>query len=413
MILAQGFSRFVLDLDGVLWTGDEPIPGATATIMALREAGRRLAFCTNNSSLLPEHYARKLARMKAGGDPNEVITSAHATARLLQNRFPDLRGRTAFVIGGVGLQQAVSEQGVHVLEGQEATNTSMVVVGLDTKLTYEKLRIATIAIRAGAAFIASNDDPTFPAEEGLRPGAGAIVASLRASTGAEPDVAGKPKPYMLELAKDRLGGAPALVIGDRIGTDILAARAIDWPCALVLTGVTSVADLATASVWPDAVLRGLPDLLEDLPHPTIRQATGPDLPGVAHLLHEGSLQAGNVRERAGRTIVAEAGRKEMLGTAAWDPVGSAAILRSIAVRTQSRGKGVGLLLVAGALRTAFKAGVREAWLVTTDAQAFFKRCGFTEINREDVPDEVAAHPQISRECPATASVMRLILAETV
>lgn len=409
MILAQGFQRFVLDLDGVVWRGPEAIPGAPETIRALRDAGRRFAFVTNNSAHPPEIYAKKLARFGAGGDPEEVITSAHATARMLQSRYPDLRGRTVFLIGGSGLQQQVTDAGLHLLEGDQAAGANMVIVGLDTALTYEKLRLATLAIRAGALFVATNDDPTLPAEKGEWPGNGATIAALRASTGKDPLIAGKPETVMLELAKERVGGSPALVVGDRVSTDIAAAQAFGWPSALVLSGSTTVADLAAAPVWPDAVLRSLPDVLEDLPHPQVRAAVGPDLPVIATLLHGGGLQAGNVRERAGRTVVAEAGRDQILGTAAWDPAGGAALIRSVAVAPAVRGKGVGTLVVAGALRSALRAEVAEAWLVTADAEKFFGRCGFETVGRDDAPDAILDHPQVARECPSTAAIMRCAL----
>lgn len=409
MILAQGFQRFVLDLDGVVWTGDEPVPGAPETIRALRDAGRRFAFVTNNSSQLPEVYAKKLAHMGAGGDVEEIVTSAHATARMLSARVGELRGRTAFVVGGPGLVQAVRELGVHVLDGDDAVNVSMVVVGLDPTLTYDRLRIATLAIRAGATFVASNDDPTLPAAGGEWPGAGAIVAALRATTGREPMVAGKPEPWPMEIAAERLGGGGALVVGDRATTDVAAAAAAGWPSGLVLTGATDIAMLAAAPIWPDVVLRRLPDLLEDLPHPRLRAAAGPDLPSIAALLHEAGLQAGNVRERTGRTVVAEDSRGRLLATAAWDPAGDRALLRSVAATPAVRGKGVGLVAVAAALRSAVEAGIREAWLATTDAESFFARCGFSRVAREAVPPAVLAHPQISRECPDTAAVMRLPL----
>ena len=129
------------------------------------------------------------------------------------------------------------------------------------------------------------------------------------STGVEPVIAGKPQPLMLEVARERVGGTPALMIGDRIDTDVIAAQAVGWPSALVLTGATGVPELAVAPAWPDFLLRGLADVLVDLPHPQIRAASGPDLPAIAQLLHDGGLQAGAARERLGRTIVAEVDRK--------------------------------------------------------------------------------------------------------
>lgn len=409
MILAQAFQRFVLDLDGVVWTGDEPVVGAPETIRSLRDAGKRLAFVTNNSSQTPETYAKKLADIGAQGDLNEVVTSADAVAKLMEARVPALRGRAAFVIGGPGLVERVAELGVRTVNGDDPQMCSLVIVGWDRELTYEKLKRATLAIRAGATFIASNADATYPAPDGLWPGCGAIVAALRTSTGVEPMVAGKPQPIMLEVAQQRVGGSPALAIGDRIETDVLAAQAVGWPSALVLTGATGVPELATAPAWPDFVLRRLSDVLEDLPHPQLRPASGPDLPSIASLLHEGGLAAGAARERLGRTVVAQADRR-VIATAAWEPVGEDAILRSVAVAPDARGRGVGLLVVAAALRQAARAGFRQIYLVTADGERFFARSRFMVIPRDSLPEGIAKHRQITRECPESAPVMRLELA---
>jgi amino-acid N-acetyltransferase len=198
------------------------------------------------------------------------------------------------------------------------------------------------------------------------------------------------------------------MIGDRIETDVLAAQSLGWPSALVLTGATGVPELATAPAWPDFLLRRLSDVLSDLPHPQVRQATGPDLPSIAQLLHEGGLPAGAARERVGRTVVAQADRK-VIATAAWEPVGEVALLRSVAAASDARGAGLGTLIVAATLRQVTRAGLRDVYLVTADAEGFFARCGFRTIPREELPDAVAAHRQITRECPASAPVMKLTL----
>jgi len=409
MILAQAFQRFVLDLDGVVWTGDEAVPGAPETIRSLRDAGKRLAFVTNNSSQTHEAYAKKLADVGALGEESEIVTSADAVARLLASKIPALRGRSAYVIGGPGLLEQVAQLGVRISDGADPTESSIVIVGWDRELTYEKLRIATLAIRAGATFVASNTDATYPAPDGLWPGCGAIVSALRTSTGVDPMVAGKPQPLMLEVARDRVGGTPALMIGDRIDTDVIAAQSVGWPSALVLTGATGVPELATAPAWPDFLLRSLAGILSDLPHPRVRPATGPDLPAIASLLHDGGLPAGAARERLGRTVVAEDDRR-VIATAAWEPLEEDdALLRSVAVAPDSRGAGAGILVVAATLRQAARSGVRTVYLVTPDAEGFFSRCRFRTVPRDDLPGALASHKQIARECPENAPVMRLVL----
>jgi N-acetylglutamate synthase-like GNAT family acetyltransferase len=300
--------------------------------------------------------------------------------------------------------------GVRLAQPEEGADASLVVVGWDRELTFEKLRLATLAVRAGATFVASNADATYPAPDGLWPGAGAIVAALRTSTGSEPLVAGKPDPTMLEVARDRLGGAPALVIGDRVETDVMAAHAAGWPAALVLTGATGVPELATAPAWPDYILRRLTDLLEDRPHPSVRSAAGPDLPHIATMLHGGGLMSGAARERIGRTIVAETDRSP-IATASWEPAGECAVLRSVAVATEHRRAGAGTIVVAATLRRIFESGFRDVYLVTENAQPFFAACGFQTIDRDELPDAVATHPQLTRECPVSAPAMRLRLAQ--
>ena len=408
MILAQAFQRFVFDLDGVMWRGREPIQGAAETVRALRDAGKRICFATNNSFQTHEVYAKKLADVGAGGAPEEIVSSADATARLLERSIPGLRGRLTMVIGGAGLTEALRSLGVRLADPAEAADASLVVVGFDPKLTYEKLKVATLAIRAGAEFVVSNTDPTYPMPEGLWPGAGATVAALRASTGREPLVGGKPEPMILEVAADRLGGRPALVVGDRADTDVAVAHNAGWPSALVLTGATGVPELAASPHQPDYLLRRLPDLLDDRPHPVVRPGTGPDLPQIATMLHAGGLLSGAARERLGRTVVAEVDRRPV-ATAAWEQMEGAALLRSIAVAPEARGKGLGTHVVVGALRQAHAAGFRTAWLATEDAADFFQRCGFARVDRDQVPAMVLDHPQIQRECSQSAVILRATL----
>ena len=240
------------------------------------------------------------------------------------------------------------------------------------------------------------------------PGAGAIVAALRTSTGVEPLVAGKPDPGIFQVARDRLGGSPALVVGDRVETDIMAAHAAGWPAALVLSGATGVPELAAAPAWPDFVLGRLTDVLEDRPHPQVRSAAGPDLPHIATMLHHGGLTAGAARERVGRTMVAETDRKP-IATASWERLDGIGLLRSVAVAPEFRRAGAGTIIVAATLKRMIEEGVGEVYLVTEHAEKFFAACGFKTIDHEQLPDAIGKHPQVVRECPASAPAMYLRL----
>lgn len=395
-----------IDLDGVIWRGDRVLAGAAETIASLQASGRRICFVTNNSSEPVADVAERLAKLGAG-NAVDVVSSAEATARLLARVVPGLRGRLTFVVGGEGLRQAVASTGARLADPGEGSQATLVVVGLAKELTYEMLRAASVAVGSGAIFVASNADPSLPGPDGPWPGAGAIAAAIQTATGVAPQVAGKPQSDLLEVAAERLGGAPALMVGDRVETDVAGAERMGWPSALVLTGSTSVLGLASGSVWPTFVLRSLTDLVTDLPHPKIRPASGPDLPQIASLLHAGGLVSGAARERVGRTLIAEVDRA-VIGTAAYEVLGERGILRSLAVGQQLRRAGAGTTLAAAALRRMYEAGVREVYLATDTAAGFFETCGFVEAPKGNIPADVAEHPHLVRECPG-ATIMRATL----
>ncbi len=248
--------RYLLaDLDGVFYRGDVPLPGAADFVRWLDRAGIPYLFLTNNSTRTPRQYAEKLARLGLPVRPEQVLTSALATRAYLEARAP--RGTGIYLIGMGGLEEALLGDGYFRLEEERP---AYVVVGLDTHLTYEKLRRATLLIRAGATFIGTNPDRTFPAPEGITPGCGAILAALEAATGVSPIVIGKPERWMLEEGMRRLGATPdhTAILGDRLDTDIAGGKRLGLVTLLVLTGVHGPADLETAEVRPDAVF---PDLV--------------------------------------------------------------------------------------------------------------------------------------------------------
>ncbi len=236
---------WLLDLDGVVWLTGRPIEGSPEAIRRLRAAGERVAFLTNNSGpTLADHLASlHAAGVEASAD--EVLTSAHAAASLLDP------GSTAAYLGGAGVGEALNERGVRVLPlidpGQGPADGSRVpadavVVGRTTELSYPLLAAASAAVRGGARFVATNADATMPTPDGPEPGAGAIVAFVEVASGRHPEIAGKPYPASAAFVKQRLGTV-GVVVGDRPDTDGRFAAAVGAPFALVLSGVTAGKDL--------------------------------------------------------------------------------------------------------------------------------------------------------------------------
>lgn len=250
--------HLLIDLDGVLYRGNTAIDHAQSFIVWLRTQGMTFRLVTNNATLTPAQYVDKLAGMDIAVQPEEVFTSSLATALYLKRQTDS--ARTAYVIGEEGLRSALDEIGVRITDDRPA----WVIVGLDRELTYEKLATAALGIAAGARFLGTNPDTSFPSERGLVPGAGAIQAALTATTGVRPAVVGKPEPLMLQLAMDQLGGSltDTAMLGDRLDTDIQGAQTMNMPSILVLTGVSKREELASNPLHPTLVVDDLGDLME-------------------------------------------------------------------------------------------------------------------------------------------------------
>ena len=257
-MIADGYDAFLLDLDGVLYRGDQPIAHAAASVKALRALGKRVAFVTNNSSRTPEAVVAHLASVGVAADVAEVETSGLTTAEALAGRGVT----TALVVGEHGLRAALTAVGISEADPDQVPDA--VVVGWDRTLTYETLRAASIAVQRGAALVASNADASYPAPDGLTwPGAGAIVAALEAATERPAEVFGKPNAPILQAALARAGGGRPLVVGDRVNTDIEGARRLRWDSMLVLTGISSRQDLKAAGIAATYVVEDLSALVEE------------------------------------------------------------------------------------------------------------------------------------------------------
>jgi 4-nitrophenyl phosphatase len=259
----------IVDLDGVVYRGPKPIPGVPALLREREARGDVVVYATNNSSRHRSDYEAILRSIGAPVSSERIVTSARATALWLLERTPPVE-RT-MVLGGPGLRRELRDVGIRVLLPTDAGIARVpeaLAVGIDRDLTYRRLAISADAIRAGALFVATNRDPIYPSENGLMPGAGAVVAALEVATGRDPIVIGKPEPGLFEAAAHLAGVPPhdAIVIGDGLGTDIAAARRIGARSVLMLTGVTSEQELAAApsAVRPTAVARDAAELADAL-----------------------------------------------------------------------------------------------------------------------------------------------------
>lgn len=252
-MIVEQYAGVVLDIDGVLTRGSEPIPGACEAVKAVRAAGVGVAFATNNAARTPEQIVEMLAGAGIEAAPAEIVTSALAAAQLLEP------GTRCLVIGMDGVRRALADHGC--AEVREPAEAQAVVVGFDRNLVWDDLRRATLALRAGARFLATNADATFPSPEGLWPGNGAIVSALTTASDRTPQFAGKPHPPLYQAAAAVLPPGRLLMIGDRVDTDIAGAAALGWDTVLVLTGVTAADKARVARPAPTHIVESLSALV--------------------------------------------------------------------------------------------------------------------------------------------------------
>lgn len=262
MIDLSGIRAVLLDMDGVMYVGDSPLPGVQDFLDYLDATDRKWLCVTNNSTKTPELFVEKLQRMNVRARPENVLGSAQATAEWLAQRVPLTNGSRpkTIMVGETGLHSALLVQKFELVE--DPFMAEYAVVGINFKLTYDMVAKATLAIRNGAQFIGTNPDTSFPSEEGQIPGTGAVIALVEAATGVKPTVIGKPNAGMYELAMARLGVTPqeTLMVGDRYETDIVGAIPLGMTTAAVLTGINSRTEFESAEAPPHLIVDDLPTL---------------------------------------------------------------------------------------------------------------------------------------------------------
>jgi len=249
-----GVKALVIDLDGCIYVGNTPINGAAEAVRKLRSMGVKLMFLTNNSTLTREHYSAKLGAMGIEASPDEILTSGVAAARYISRKCP---GAKVLPVAEEGFTREAEALGLVMLPTDMWREAEYVVVGLDRRLSYEKLAKASLAVAAGASFVATNLDHVYPSEEGFLPGAGSIAALIMTATGVKPYSVGKPEKEITTQALEALGlsSESVVFVGDRVDTDVMAAKTVGCRSILVKTGAfklfedrTGEADLVVDSI---------------------------------------------------------------------------------------------------------------------------------------------------------------------
>ena len=271
MALADRFDGFLVDLDGVVWIGREPVPAAPQALRKLLESGKRIVFVTNNPGKPPAAYAERLRELGIEVGAEQVVTAGMVAAGLAGEAA---EGGSAFVIGAPALKEMVAATGATLLEGEAAWEADAVVVSGHRGFDYEELLAAKRALDAGAAFVATSRDPTMPYPGGELPGTGSVLAAVETATGRRAEIAGKPERHLFEMAIEALRGSLVVqeatkeprnltvaMVGDRVSSDIAGGHAAGLETILVLSGTTSREEAETADPAPDHVVESLADLL--------------------------------------------------------------------------------------------------------------------------------------------------------
>lgn len=261
-MLPTHIKALILDMDGVIWRSDTPIGNLSEIFTRIEARGLKYVFATNNGTKTPEQYVERLAGFGVKVKPSQVVTSALGVAFMLSHKYP--KGTKIFVIGEDGIRVALEEKGFEVLSTNNATEAEVVVMGIDRDITFDKMREATLLVRNGVPFYATNPDKTFPTPRGEIPGAGAWLSVVTTATEVEPIIAGKPFPFMMELSLEILGTTKAetLVVGDRLETDITAGQAVGCSTALVLSGVSTKEQANNWKPKIDIIANDLASLIE-------------------------------------------------------------------------------------------------------------------------------------------------------
>lgn len=265
MILIEKLDLILFDLDGVIYIENKPTPGAIKVLKKIRENKRKLLFLTNNPAHSAREYAQRLKKIDIYCTPNEIITSSLATSYYIRKRFRKIETKTAFIIGSKSFKNEIEKTGIKPATGKNAISADIVIMGGHPKFNYQEIKTATLAIRNGAKFIATNRDPFYPSKEGLLPATGALLSSIETASGKKATVTGKPERNIFELCLNTSGQKnkkKIFIIGDRLDTDIKGGNDFGINTILTLTGSTKLKDLEKSNIKPNCVIKNLNHLLK-------------------------------------------------------------------------------------------------------------------------------------------------------
>jgi HAD superfamily hydrolase (TIGR01457 family) len=405
--LADRYEAFLLDLDGVVYRGDVPITGAGEAVQDLRQRGRRVVFITNNSARTPQAVVDALASLGVPTSLDEIVTSAQAAVPLVAELIG--AGGTVYALGEEGVRAALKEGGMSILEG-EPDRADAVVVGWDRRADFDSLRVASVLVQRGARLVATNADASYPAPGGeLWPGTGALLAAIEETTGTKAIVAGKPHRPLFDAALERAGTGNALVVGDRLETDIAGAWAAGLDAALVLTGAAALSHILDHEALPVAILKDLSQLSNERADVRIRAAVPADQQAIQLLVKEAGLPETDTGvTESSESFVGSASDDAPVAAATARTRGEHAYLHSVVVRPGDQGLGLGTLVVAATVAAARRRGATRCFLLTEGASTYFEKLGFEPTDRDSLPAWIL---ELARECATSAVAMQRTLVQ--
>ena len=266
MKLVDLFDCFLIDLDGVVYIGENAVPGSVETIKYLLDNNKTVIFLTNNPRHTISEYSEKLNKIGIEGTSLNIITSATALARHIKFAYSDLELKKAFVIGSKSLKKEIESTGLKLVHGDEAKEADFLIFGGHPEFHYEEMKLATLAIANGAHFFATNRDMVYPTIEGHIPATGAMLASIEVASGKRAISAGKPEKLMFDIALDQHDHETerTVIIGDHIDTDIMGGKNAGVATILVLSDPLIEEELANSEIKPDYAIYRLQDILSDM-----------------------------------------------------------------------------------------------------------------------------------------------------